>query len=133
MTNAVPGGASNRDAAPSRSDASGVSSATRTFSFICLGSRGGNRYTASGATAVTTVATRSVPSHQPRNARLVGSFDDFGGEDIMHASTGVHYMRSDDVELDLSVVHARWDPRQVRRRGLQSVEEDLARPAERGL
>src|SRR5690348_11613143 len=133
MTKAVPAGASNRDVAPSRSAWRGVSSATRTFCFISFGSRGGNRYTDSGATAVATVAVSSVASHQPRNVRLVGSFDDFSGEAITHATTGVHYMRSDDVELDLSVVHTRWDLRQIRGRGLQSVIEDLARPAERGL
>src|SRR5690348_12105194 len=52
---------------------------------------------------------------------------------MTHATTRVHYMGSDDVKLDLSVVHARWDLRQIRRRGFQSVIEDLARPAERGL
>ena len=59
-----------------------------------------------GATAVTTVAANRVPSHQPRKARLVGSFADFGCELMYARNYASALQRSDDVELDLSVVHA---------------------------
>src|SRR5260370_40990879 len=118
--------------------AKGVFSATRIFPAPMCGRRGGNTYTASGATTEATVALSRPASHQPRKVRLVGDLELTRFVLTTPTTTSGHYSqararRSHDEELDLSVPYPRLEPGEIRGSGFQPLVENLAGPREGAL